>query len=277
MRRALASADAIVMNTPESSEQLRRHAPELRSTPIFTIPNGFAAEEFATPAPGSSSDVFRIVHAGNVHTRPESRATVVGRRVLRGAARGFEASARSHLQVLRAIEALVARRPELHGRVRLELVGPISDGDRAALPDGLVHAHGYLSHAETIALLRGADLLFLPMHDLAPGVRARIVPGKTYEYLASGTPILAAVPDGDAKELIERAGGSVVVRPTDVVGMERAIEAALDGAPAGPRRPDVLEPFERRRLTRELAGVFDFVLGGSAALHGTRPAAAGVA
>ncbi len=34
--------------------------------------------------------------------------------------------------------------------------------------------------------MRSADLLFLPMQNLPPGVRATIVPGKTYEYLASG-------------------------------------------------------------------------------------------
>ena len=32
-----------------------------------------------------------------------------------------------------------------------------------------VRHHGYLEHGESLALMRSADLLFLPMHDLPPG------------------------------------------------------------------------------------------------------------
>jgi hypothetical protein len=64
----------------------------------------------------------------------------------------------------------------------------------------------YVPPAESVALIRLADLLFLPMRDLPPGVRVTIVPGKTYEYLASRRPILAAVSDGDARDLLESGG-----------------------------------------------------------------------
>jgi glycosyltransferase involved in cell wall biosynthesis len=95
---------------------------------------------------------------------------------------------------------------------------------------------------------------------LPPGRRARIVPGKTYEYLAAQRPILAAVPDGDARDLLER-GGALLCRPADVDALTEALSRQLDradsreGSPGGPR--DFLERFERRNLTRELAAVFD--------------------
>jgi glycosyltransferase involved in cell wall biosynthesis len=102
------------------------------------------------------------------------------------------------------------------------------------------------------------------MHDLPEGTRATVVPGKTYEYLASGRPILAAVPDGDARDLLLAAGTAHVCRPTDVAGMVDAIDAEIERARAG-RRPPIPPPallarFERRRLTSELAAVFDGVL-----------------
>jgi glycosyltransferase involved in cell wall biosynthesis len=133
---------------------------------------------------------------------------------------------------------------------------------------------GYQPHARTIELLRGADLLFLPMHDLADGLRARIIPGKTYEYLAAQVPILAAVPGGDARELLEAAGNADVCAPADAEAMSRAIERRADerlsgGEPAGPD-PDVLRRFDRRRLTADLAEVFDGVLAGRA--HAAGPA-----
>jgi glycosyltransferase involved in cell wall biosynthesis len=142
--------------------------------------------------------------------------------------------------------------------------------------------HGYLPHADSIALMRSADLLFLPLHNLPSGTRATIVPGKTYEYLASGTPILGALPPGDAKDVLLEAGNATVVPPDDVDGMATAILMALEGPGGdGPRQPraDVVARFEYRRLAADLARLFDGVLepGTSSALAphgGPEPAAA---
>jgi glycosyltransferase involved in cell wall biosynthesis len=264
MRRTLSTAAAIVMNTPEARDQLLRHAPELGDRPVLTIPNGFEPSEFEGPPPERDPRVFRIVHAGHVHTGREKRSTLLGRRLLGGSARGLETGTRSHVHLLRALDLLFARRPDLSGRVRLELVGPLSQREADALPEHVLSL-GYQPHARTIELLRGADLLFLPMHDLADGLRARIIPGKTYEYLAAQVPILAAVPSGDARELLEAAGNADVCAPADAEAMSRAIERRADErlsgrTPAGPD-PDVLSRFDRRRLTGELAAAYDLVLG----------------
>jgi glycosyltransferase involved in cell wall biosynthesis len=99
------------------------------------------------------------------------------------------------------------------------------------------------------------------MQNLPEGVRATIVPGKTYEYLASGTPILAAVPDGDARDLLVEAGHALLVRPDDVMGIAEQIRGELRRVRAGdpPRRPDpeVVARYEYGRLARELAKVLD--------------------
>jgi glycosyltransferase involved in cell wall biosynthesis len=102
------------------------------------------------------------------------------------------------------------------------------------------------------------------MHDLPPGRRARIVPGKTYEYLASGRPILAAVPDGDARDLVQAADRVELCRPADAEGMAAAIARELDRPAADRSRPadrrSLIAPYERRALARRLAAVFDAVL-----------------
>ena len=275
MRRALSSAAAVVMNTPDARGELLRRAPELGDRPVVTIPNGFDPSDFDGPAPAREPCVFRIVHAGHVHTRPERATTKLGRRILCGSERGLETFTRSHAYLVRAIDRLLERRPDLRDAIRLELVGPMSDADRASLPEYAV-SRGYLAHAQTIELLRAADLLFLPMHDLAEGQRARIIPGKTYEYLAAKTPVLGAVPDGDARELLEAAGNADVCRPTDVDAMSAAIERRADNWRAGIEPPepdpDLLPRFDRRRLTAELAGVFDLVLGPAAVpVHHSTP------
>jgi glycosyltransferase involved in cell wall biosynthesis len=260
MRRTLSTAAAIVMNTPEAAEQLLRHAPELGDRPVLTITNGFDPADLDGAAPPRDPQIFRIVHAGHVHTAPQKRSALLGRRALGGSARGLDVRTRSHLYLVEAVSLLLERRPDLRGRVQIELVGPLSAADAGALPEFAIGC-GYLPHTETMELQRAADLLFMPMHDLAPGLRARIVPGKTYEYLASGTPILGAVPDGDAGELLEAAGNAIVCSPSDAAGMSRAIEDQVDrklrGEPPAAPDPLVLRRYDRRTLTRQLAGVFE--------------------
>jgi hypothetical protein len=120
--------------------------------------------------------------------------------------------------------------------------------------------------------MRSADLLFLPMHDLPRGARASIVPGKTYEYVASGRPILAGVPDGDARDLLARAGTATLCRPDDVGAMAAALEAQLRRWRAGSATPaprsDVLAPYERRNLTAMLADVLTRVCSANVAASG---------
>jgi glycosyltransferase involved in cell wall biosynthesis len=254
MRRTLASAAAIVMNTPEATAALLRRFPELGDRPVVTITNGFDSADFAGPPPARTDGAFRIVHAGWVHTESGRRHRRLRhlRRALGGAVPGLDILTRSDVYLLDAVDRLLERRPDLRGKLEVHLAG-VAGG-----VDGVVHRRGYLPHGETIALMRSADLLFLPMHDLPPGTRARIVPGKTYEYLATGRPILAAVPDGDARDLLARAGGVTLCRPADVAAMARAIAARVDDG-GGARDMEPLRRFERTALTAELAGVFDRV------------------
>jgi glycosyltransferase involved in cell wall biosynthesis len=124
--------------------------------------------------------------------------------------------------------------------------------------------------------MQSADLLFLPMHGLPAGHRARIVPGKTYEYLASRRPILAAVPEGDARDLLRRAGSALLCGPSDVDGMADAIATQVDRRQRGEAAPEpdeqVLADYERRALTTRLAEVFDGVVSAKARA-GTRQGA----
>lgn len=255
MERTLASAAAVVMNTPEAADSLRAALPRLAGVPIVSIPNGFDADDFAGPAPNGNG-AFRIVHAGWSHVEGgrKHRRTAAIYAALGGSVRGLDILPRSHLYLLEALERLALPGVELH------LVGQASNDTGSPV----VRARGYLPHSEAVGLIRGADLLFLPMHDLPMGTRSRIVPGKTYEYLASGRPILAAVPDGDARDLLEEAGTAFLTRPRDVESMMAVVSDLVArkerGDPPPALREDAVAPYERRRLTRRLAELFDDVL-----------------
>jgi glycosyltransferase involved in cell wall biosynthesis len=272
MRKALKPADAIVMSTPEAARRLVEVLPQAAQKPLVAIPNGFDADDLAGPAPVRADDAFRIVHTGYLHTELGLALRDRGplRRRLGGAKPGVDILTRSHVHLLEAVQRVLAQRPDANIEVRLAGVLSPTDvaiGERYPF----VQMPGYLDHADSIALLRSADLLFLPMHELPEGERATIVPGKTYEYVASGRPILAAVPEGDARDILEAAGTARIVRPSDVSAMTAAILAELDrraaGEPLPASDPALVGRYEYRHLAGELAEVFDRVLATPAAVR----------
>jgi glycosyltransferase involved in cell wall biosynthesis len=267
MRKLLGTASAIVMSTPEAARRLVETFPELGSKPVVAIPNGFDPEDFAGEASTRSDGKFRIVHTGYLHTElgEQHRNRQALRRTLGGGAAGLDILTRSHVYLVEAINQLLEREPALREVLELHLAGVLNDTDReVAMRCPVVTLHGYLSHADSIDLMRTAELLFLPMQNLPSGVRATIVPGKTYEYLASRTPILGALPDGDARDILTEAGNAILVRPADVEGMTGAIQRELErfrsGKPSVGPDPEVVSRFEYGRLARQLADVFDAVL-----------------
>ncbi|MGD9570369.1 MAG: glycosyltransferase family 4 protein [Thermoleophilia bacterium] len=264
MGRLLARADAVVMNTPEAARLVHDAFPGLGPDVVRVIPNGFDAEDFDGPEPARDDDAFRIVHTGYLHTElgRRTRRQASAGRVLRGGAGRVDILTRSHVHLVAALNRLAADDPALAARIELHLAGVLSEADLEVARSCAVTVRtpGYLDHDASIALVRSADLLFLPMHDLPGGGRSSIVPGKTYEYLASGRPVLAAVPEGDARDLLVAAGTARVCAPGDADGMRRIVaEAAAGGRVPTADTSAALAPYERRRLAARLAGVLDAV------------------
>jgi glycosyltransferase involved in cell wall biosynthesis len=175
---------------------------------------------------------------------------------------GVDFLTRSHVFLLEALADVLRRRPELAPLVEVELAGVFTDVDRqVAARYPFVRLSDFVPHAGTLELMRTADLLFLPMHDLPPGRRAGLIPHKTYEYLAAGRPILAAVPEGDARDLLIESGAAALCRPSDTAEMAKHLDAELErwraGAPPRTPRADVVERCSRRRLIGDLTTLYD--------------------
>ena len=262
MRSLLETASAIVMSTAEAASRLVAAFPEFGRLPVVVIPNGYDRADFADPIPPRRDGKFRIVHTGALHTAlgEQHRRRGALRGLLGGGVDGLDILTRSHVYLVDALNRLVETDPNLEHVVELHLVGVLTDADRAVATTRCPAAfHGFMGHAESLELMRSADLLFLPMQNLPPGVRATIVPGKTYEYLASGRPILAAVPEGDARDILRDAGNAILVRPDDVKGMSAGIKSELDrfltGNPSPPPDADVVGRYEYGKLARDLASV----------------------
>ena len=271
MRRALATASAIVMAAPEAAARVQREMPELADR-VIGIPIGFERDDFDQPTARRDDGVFRIVHTGSMHTDLglHLRRSRWRRRVLGGTFPGLDVLSRSHFFLVAAIAGLLDAEPSLRGRVELHLAGTLTDDDRAiAASHSFVRMPGLLSHGETVALMRSADMLFLPMQDLPAGTRAGLIPYKTFEYLAARRPILAAVPDGDVRDMLTPLHHVSVVRPADVQGMISSLRTQMGRGV----RTDVLDDLDspalrglqRGECVARVASILDDVLASSRA------------
>lgn len=268
MRRTLSSAAGVIANTCDAAIALANHFKDIDICPKMTvIPNGYDGEDFVTTGgactKSSSNSDFIVVHAGTLHTGfLYRRRTILGilTSLLRFRPEPIVPSGRTEYFLYGAIRLLQEKKHPLVKSIRFVCVGQNSQANlRCAKEAGLqdrVHFTGYLPHQQSLEWLFRADVLFLPLHDLPPGSRSLIVPGKTYEYLAARRPILAALPPGDARDLIEMSAFGFIASPRSPAEIAAALCRIYDLREV-PRSacevPKWLEAFERRELTRKLA------------------------
>jgi glycosyltransferase involved in cell wall biosynthesis len=172
--------------------------------------------------------------------------------------------------LLEAVRQLLAANAEARRHVRVDLAGPYDldyeDRARALGLQDVVRFTGPLAHADSRSLQRSADALLL-WKPRATGYRT-MVPGKLYEYLDSGRPVLGLLPAQDeAADLVRRAGG-VVLPPGDPAALARELETRYmawrqDGR-APDARPRWLDEHARPQLAGRLAGLLDEITGGRA-------------
>lgn len=181
---------------------------------------------------------------------------------------GYDLSTKSARYLLLAMRDLFAERPEYRSILSLELAGYVpEDHQELVIKLGLedsVQFHGYLPHREAITLMGTVDVAFLPMVTDIDGRRSYNLSGKIYEYMALRKPILAAVPEGDAADMVRRARIGWVVDPYDVRGMKELVKQLIEKKRNGGLsvHPDCeyIRGFNRRSQGRQLAAVFDGVL-----------------
>jgi glycosyltransferase involved in cell wall biosynthesis len=138
--------------------------------------------------------------------------------------------------VFAAMRWIAARRPDAAQRLRLVLAGPLDTRLRELLErtEGAGVRHlGQLPRGAALALQRRAQALLL----VTSPHRTSATPGKLYEYLAAGKPIIALAGESETSQIIQGTGTGVVVPPDDVEGIARSLLAAADGTLASAYAP----------------------------------------
>jgi len=217
------------------ADEVRALAPLVRAS---VVPNGAEVERIVTIVP-RPSDCLTLTYTGYFFGD-----------------RGPEG-------LLEAASRLLAERPELRDRVRLRFLGgvPAEAARMIARPPlaGVVEVLPTQPHDVVLQAQRDAHVLLLFMQGGA-GSDA-VIPAKTWEYLASGRPILALVPPlGAAARLILSQGAGEVVEVGDVAGAVVALRGILARWEAGtldatPLSEAALAGISRRGRAEQLATV----------------------
>jgi glycosyltransferase involved in cell wall biosynthesis len=233
----IANADLVLAASQTHHDALaaRRDAPRK----LLFLPNGFEPSAAGTLATRTGEPRFRIVFTGMLSLMEDAGT------------------------LLKAVRDLVAQDPTARREVCVELAGPYDDEWPKRVAElgiaDLVRLPGPLPHAETRALQQAADVLML-WKPRGEGFRT-MVPGKTYEYLDSGRPIVALLPAGDEAGALVTRAGHMQLAPGDRAGLVRTLAERLARWRAGERaanmRPTWLEERRRDRLTAQLAGALN--------------------
>jgi glycosyltransferase involved in cell wall biosynthesis len=169
----------------------------------------------------------------------------------------------SPLVFFEALQAFFARRPEAKAKTRVRFMGVLGQGYdpivRERGLDGVVERLGYIGYDEHLRVLKQSDALLLVM---SRGEKSRgWIPSKFFQYLGTGNPILALVPEGEVRDIVATTRGGISVPPDDVDAASRAIETLYAGWVNGTAiaQPDAsaVAAYERRNLTAKLARALD--------------------
>jgi glycosyltransferase involved in cell wall biosynthesis len=248
-RSVVRLADRVVFVTQANRDDFAAQYGPSAAVRFHVVPNGCDPAEFEgtdreLPADGR----FVLLHAGSLY------------------------AGRTPLPIFQAVAAAVSRGLIDPARFTLRFLGTNGlqsmDAPAACRELGIDHLVEFLPRVqrrEGLRQMRSASALLL----LQPG-HAVSTPGKLYEYLAAGRPILAIAEEGETADLVRRSGFGVSVAPGDQDAIVRALASTMrmareevpsaprelfDGTVGAARIAAVLESLVRRGRSARLAPV----------------------
>ncbi len=235
-RSVLEEADRVVTVSPTCARMLEAKTPHVKVDVIY---NGFDASDFEdlTPAPESS---FVLLYAGSMN------------------------AARNCPDLWKSIADL--RKAGELSQFRLRFLGSVDVSVRESLAAynllDCTEFLGTVSHHQTLTHMAGSALLLLAINRVGRPLEQGIAPGKMYEYIASGRPILGMGPkDGDAATILNetQAGQMFDVENGPALHdlLRNHYDAWAKGQPIEGADKTRAVPYSRTSHTRRLAQLLD--------------------
>jgi glycosyltransferase involved in cell wall biosynthesis len=227
-KEVLTSADKVITIAPYHAGRLE----ELGGRKVDLITNGFDEEDFRDIRRVSTSK-FTVRHTGIVDELRDPRPA------------------------MEAIRLACKEDSTIAGQIAVEFIGNVNTNFQSDIrkDDTLASITRFIPnvpHQELLARYAETDLqlLVLAHTAIAPGN----LPGKFFEYLASGSPVLAVGPvDGDAGDILRRTTAGEIYERNDIQGMKMSFLKYFRQWKAGvlPGDRDV-SAFTRKKLTDQL-------------------------
>jgi glycosyltransferase involved in cell wall biosynthesis len=230
-KRVLKAADAVISVSKHYAAELA----QIGARNVEVVTNGFDEEEFLA-VPDQPIDEFIIRHIGVVDELRDPRPCLYALRTLAEEGNSYKIEFIGNVN--QALKEEVLNDPVLKELVSF---GP------------------YVPHSEVVKIYKSSAVLLLVLANSqnAPGN----IPGKLFEYLASGRPVLAiGSTTGDSAGIIHDAGAGVVCEYSDVQGIKRAIKQLHQEFVAGRSTESrQIGRFSRRALTKRLSEILNSI------------------
>jgi len=200
-RRVLEHADRIIVISHDMKRLFAGKSPRLKDTPIQVLPNGYDEADFIHQAIPAQKKVLKMVYTGTL----------------------------TEIYPLEAILPAVRACADIFP-FEITFTGSVSHPALAELGAMLgeqfrIRAH--VPHQDPIASAMSAScLLFL----IPPTEAYKVLPGKLFEYVRSGPPILGIGPaDGDAASILRQTGAGEMFDPQNVEEIKKYLIAIFQG------------------------------------------------
>jgi glycosyltransferase involved in cell wall biosynthesis len=274
-------ADAVVYVSQFNLDLVKQRQPQQHQSKLHLIRCGADPLDFATLIDATTeTQSFEIVYTGGMngwyefYHRPEEKPLL--RKIYRywlelGSYHRAKIDCRSSSPVFAgwAIQQAIAQNPDWQDKIKLTIYGnnfPEFVVQRVLENQNLtnvVSVFGILPHYQAIQLARLADLLFITLPNRSDGSAGGRISCKTYEYLMTDRPILAAVPKGENWNYLAGKPGVWLVEPTDIEAMNRAITqiaaAKFAGSPLRFDRSHLQPQLSYTNLIQDYCQIFDAV------------------
>lgn len=237
--RVCNEADLIIANTETNRESLLRNH-DVRQEKLVTINNGFDEEDFRELECRPPSDHFRITYAGSAYLNYTPEA------------------------FLECFGDFLHKHPD--AKVRFTFAGGSSAWAEKTIQDPAIKQHlellGQIPHRQVPSLLASSHVL---LHVYPPNLEYSI-PGKLFEYLRSGTPVLSiADRPSEVQRLLDETNGGIVFRHNEHDNVVRWLSTQYrawvnNSLERSHEVSESVHRYSRRALTEQLALCFDRVV-----------------
>lgn len=208
---------------------------ELGATKVEVITNGFDQDDFpATDTPLDKE--FTISHIGTF------------------------SPARNHPKFWQALTELKAENPPFANSFKLRTVGVVDYHVATSIQEYDLMENWerieYVSHSEVLHYQRSSHVLLVSINN-TPNATG-ILPGKFFEYMASGRPILAIGPkESDIGTVLSKTKAGIIAERDDIEGIKRAILSLFEESRLPERDENEISKFSRKGLTEQLVEVIN--------------------